>query len=377
MLVALGAGRTLVIGFRRWRAWNLAPLLRAEFGQVVFVRDVAAARALRPAPCDRLLVWGAGAPAGLDRLCADSGAGLVRIEDGFIRSVGLGSDLIVPRSLVFDRCGIYFDATRASALERLLANGDFDAALCARAADLRGLIVARALTKYNVESDAPARWDSGGRPVVLVPGQVESDASIALGAGAVRTNQALLMAARAARPDAFVVYKPHPDVMSGNRGGRLAQGAAMRIADHVETRASIIACLARSDEVHTITSLAGFDALLRGVPVVTYGAPFYAGWGLTRDMAQGHPAWARRGRALTLDALIAGALLCYPRYWDPVAGCMVAAEAALRAIASERDVIRAGPDPDRLMRGFWRRQGRKARVLARAWSSRRPRNTAY
>lgn len=359
--------RAIIIGFRRWRAWNLGPLLRAEAGQVVFVRDVAGAKALRPGPQDRVMVWGAGAPAGLDALIAGSGARLVRIEDGFIRSVGLGSDLIVPRSLVFDECGIYFDATRPSGLEQVLATGVFDAALCSRAAALRRLIVTQSLTKYNVESDAPAQWDSGGRPVVLVPGQVETDASIALGASALRTNHALLAAARTARPDAFVVYKPHPDVMSGNRRGRLAAAAAMRLADHVETRASIVACLARTDEVHTITSLAGFDALLRGVAVVTYGAPFYAGWGLTQDRAPDHPAWARRGRQLTLDALTAGALLVYPRYWDPAANRPVSAETALAAIASERDQLRAGPAPDRLMHGVWRRQARKAQVLVRAF----------
>ena len=358
--------RAIVIGFRRWRAWNLGPLLRAQFGQVRFVNDVAEARKLQPGAQDRVVVWGAAAPPGLGDLIATSGATLVRIEDGFIRSVGLGSDLIVPRSLVFDECGIYFDATRPSQLERVLANDVFDAGLCERAAALRTLIVERRLTKYNVESDAPAQWDSGGRPVVLVPGQVETDASIALGGGAIRTNHALLAAARAARPDAFVVYKPHPDVMSGNRRGRLAATAAMRLADHVETRASIISCLARTDEVHTITSLSGFDALLRGVPVVTYGAPFYAGWGLTRDAATNHPAWARRGRPLSLEALIAGALLIYPQYWDPAAQRPVVAEDALAAIAAERDALRAGPLPDRLMLGFWRRQLRKGRVLARA-----------
>ena len=276
--------RAVVIGFRRWRAWNLGPLLRAAAGHVVFARDVVAAQALRPGPQDRVMVWGAGSPAGLDALIATSGARLVRIEDGFIRSVGLGSDLIVPRSLVFDEEGIYFDATRPSRLERVLATGVFDPALCARAAALRSLIVDRSLTKYNVESDFPAQWDSGGRPVVLVPGQVETDASIALGGGTVRTNRAVLQAARAARPDAFVVYKPHPDVITGNRRGRLAADARV-LADHVETRASIIACLARTDAVHTMTSLAGFDALLRGIDVVTYGAPFYAGWGLTEDCA--------------------------------------------------------------------------------------------
>jgi capsular polysaccharide export protein len=180
----------------------------------------------------------------------------------------------------------------------------------------------------------------------------------------------LLAAAPTARPDAFVVYKPHPDVMSGNRRGRLAAHAAMQVADHVETRASIIACLAQADEVHTMTSLCGFDALLRGIAVVTYGAPFYAGWGLTDDRATNHPAWARRGRRLTLDQLTAATLLVYPRYWDPDARAFVTAEDAIEAIASERDRLRAGPAPDRLLRGFWRRQGRKARVLARAFLNR-------
>ena len=179
----------------------------------------------------------------------------------------------------------------------------------------------------------------------------------------------MLAAARAARPDAFLVYKPHPDVMAGNRRGALAMRAAMRHADHVETTTSIIACLAQADEVHTMTSLCGFDALLRGIPVVTYGAPFYAGWGLTDDRAIGHPALARRHRRLDLDQLVAASLLLYPRYWNPAAGMFVTAEAALAAIASERDALVHGPSPDRLISGFWRRQWRKAQVLARAWLS--------
>lgn len=360
------AGRTIVIGFRRWRRWNLRPLLHAASANLVFVRDVGAAQALRPGPDDRIAVWGAGEPTGLPALIADSGAALVRIEDGFIRSVGLGSDLIPPRSIVFDAAGIYFDATRASGLEHILAETAFDADQIARAAALRRAIVAQGLTKYNVETLTPPRWDSGGRPVVLVPGQVESDASIALGCGPVRTNRALLQAVRAMRPDAFVVYKPHPDVMAGNRRGRIDPNGD-GLADHVETRASILACLALAGEVHVMTSLAGFDALLRGVPVVTHGMPFYAGWGLTHDRAGDHPAAARRTRRLTLDELVAGALLVYPRYWDPAMARLTTPEAAIAAIASERDRLHASPDPERLMRGFWRRQGRKAAVLARAW----------
>ena len=55
-------------------------------------------------------------------------------------------------------------------------------------------------------------------------------------------------------------------------------------------------------------------ALLRGVAVTTHGTPFYAGWGLTRDLA---PRPSRRTRTLSLDELVAGALILYPRYLDP------------------------------------------------------------
>jgi len=59
-----------------------------------------------------------------------------------------------------------------------------------------------------------------------------------------------------------------------------------------------------------MTSLAGFEGLLRGKRVVTYGIPFYAGWGLTDDRHRSE----RRTRKLILDELVAGCLLKYPRY---------------------------------------------------------------
>jgi len=77
------------------------------------------------------------------------------------------------------------------------------------------------------------------------------------------------------------------------------------------------------DEVHTISSLTGFEALLRGLDVTCYGLPFYAGWGLTTDMdGQSLPKATylkRRQRDiyLTLEQLIYGALICYPLYRLP------------------------------------------------------------
>ncbi|MDQ1244566.1 MAG: capsular polysaccharide export protein, partial [Campylobacterota bacterium] len=42
------------------------------------------------------------------------------VEDGFIRSVSLGSDLTQPFSLVVDTQGIYFDPSTPSDLEKIL-----------------------------------------------------------------------------------------------------------------------------------------------------------------------------------------------------------------------------------------------------------------
>ena len=120
---------------------------------------------------------------------------VLRVEDGFLRSVGLGADLVQPLSWVIDGRGLHYDARRSSDLEHLLAEADFDAALLGRARALREQLVATALTKYNV---GQGHWQrpANDRPVVLVVGQVESDASLALGAPGLRSNLGLLQAVR-------------------------------------------------------------------------------------------------------------------------------------------------------------------------------------
>lgn len=201
--------------------------------------------------------------------------------------------------------------------------------------------------------------------MVLVPGQVEDDASIRFGCDTehgVHTNLGLLQAARAQFPDAFIVFKPHPDVMSGNRAGRVALTVARQWADHVEAQASVVSCIEACDVVVTMTSLTGFDALLRGRQVVVHGRPFYAGWGLTQDVL---PV-PRRERSLTLDELVAGALLHYPLYWDPLLKGYTTCEAVLRQLLAQREALAASGQLQRLRVGWLRRQWRKLLVEIRA-----------
>jgi capsular polysaccharide export protein len=359
--------RLVCVGVPRWKASNLRPILATTGGELAFVRSAQAARRLHPGAGDWFVFWGADVPAGLAKLAGECGGRLVRMEDGFVRSVGLGSDLIRPQSLVLDAEGIYFDPGQPSVLESLLNTTEFSAEELERARQVRAFIVAHQITKYNMEPRTQPAWDSRGRTVVLVPGQVEDDASIRLGSAQVKTNLALLEAVRHARPQAFIVYKPHPDVVSGNRAGKLALAGARAFADHVETDVSVVRCIEAADEVHTITSLTGFDALLRGRKVVTYGQPFYAGWGLTEDAAAGSAALARRTRRLGVDALVAGALLRYPVYWDWELRGYTTCEAVLARIVETRNALEASGQLDKLRVGLVRRQVRKLQVVARAW----------
>jgi capsular polysaccharide export protein len=301
-------------------------------------------------------VWATREPGDLAPLAAEAGVGIARIEDGFIRSVGLGADLIPGASIVVDRRGIYYDPAQASDLETLLETARFDLALCRRAAALRARIVRCGLTKYNLApSETPERTDHAGR-WILVPGQVEDDRSVRLGGGDVRGNLDLLARVRADNPDAHIIYKPHPDVEAGHRIGRVSRQDALRHADAYVANASIPALFEVVDEVCTLTSLAGFEALLRGLPVTAYGLPFYAGWGLTTDLG---PASPRRRRKLDLDELTAGALILYPLYLDPETGRRCEPEALADRLAA-RQFWKAGP-----LVGARRVQGAAVKTLRR------------
>lgn len=281
-----------------------------------------------------LLVWGM-------RELSDKaahGIRVLRMEDGFLRSVGLGTELVRPLSVVIDSRGMYFDPSRPSDLEVLLSETTFTEDMLQRAAALRQHIVRLGLTKYNVGQGTWYR-PPGIRRVILVPGQVESDASIAYGAPGIRTNYDLLRAAREHDPDAFILYKPHPDVVAGLRAKGTSEPDNFRWYDAMVSDVPMAALLKEVDEVHVMTSLSGFEALLRGKQVICYGQPFYAGWGLTVDRCP----IPRRVRRLSIDELVVGTLLLYPRYISLSRKSLVEAETVIRELARRRRTCPAIP----------------------------------
>ena len=306
------------------------PIVRKCFpdSKVIFVEKVTAV-----AEGAYIVLWGMKPlPDGLPAMVS-----VLRIEDGFIRSVGLGADLIKPLSWVMDEQGIYYDATRPSDLETLCLNTQFDDRLLERASALRLKIVASNLTKYNV---GVKQWQ---RPkhvsnVILVPGQVESDASLAYGAPVERTNMGLLRAVRSANPETYIVYKPHPDVLARLRIAGQDEDSASRWCDEVITDVGMGDLLTQVDEVHVLTSLTGFEALLRQKSVTCYGQPFYSGWGLTHDLTTN----TRRSRCLTLNQLVAVALIKYPLYLSREGKHLITPEQALDEMLSWQRTVKVG-----------------------------------
>ncbi|WP_292154668.1 capsular polysaccharide biosynthesis protein [Brevundimonas sp.] len=294
------------------------------------------------------LIWWAGKESDPIRAAAAATiAPTVRMEDGFIRSRGLGSDFHGALSVALDDQGVYYDATRPNRLESLIQAGGLDDASLARSARLRARIVEAGLSKYNIRGEAPVGWPSD-RERVLVVGQVENDKSIALGCTDIRTNSGLVEAARRDFPDAFLIYRNHPDVMAGNRPG-LLDAHALDAVDAVADDLDIIDCLNACDRLVTLTSLSGFEALMRGKAVTTYGRPFYAGWGLTDDRTGPFP---RRTTRATLDALIHAALIDYPIYVSPT-GWPCEAEDLVDALIAARDHP-VPPGPRGVIPRWWR-----------------------
>ena len=350
--------RVIAAGFSLWKRGFLPEFFGPAFAKTIFITPCSL-EAYDYQPGDIVVVWGRS---------HDDEAALVpdnvpvwRMEDGFLRSVGLGSDLRRPSSLVMDHSGIYYDGGAASDLENFLNKHDFDESDLMRGAQLKQQALASRVSKYNVGSPGELNFRDRaiGKPVLLVPGQVEGDASLQFGSPQISKNTDLLQAVRAAEPDAFIVYKPHPDVVSGNRQGAVSDAVLAACANETVVDADIIDCLDAVDGVHTMTSLTGFEALMRGVAVTTYGQPFYAGWGLTTDRL----STERRTAKLSLDALVYGVLCVYARYVAWPEGKSCGPEELVQQIsqASEsRPLARRGPI------GAIERWGRKAAYLAEA-----------
>ncbi len=263
----------------------------------------------------------------------------ITVEDGFIRSVGLGGDLFPPMSLVFDKKGIHYDYKNPSNLEDLLQTRILNDQELIRSSELIKKIKNKKISKYNLihrkNFVTKYAYKTPKKKTILVLGQVETDNSMIYGVpdGKIKkTNYSLLLKVKKDYPNYHIIYKPHPDIEKGLRSKGLDDDLIENIADSLAYKTGIEDLFSISDRVAVFTSLAGFEALLRKIPVTCYGFPFYSGWGLTEDKYSNKLLSERRTRNLTLEELVYISLIEYPYYFSLKFNCIMEIEDIINEI---------------------------------------------
>lgn len=317
------SNRLFFFGFSKWKRKFAKPFFIAKNNEIIFLDFLDCLKNIQLKENDKFFIWGKRIDYNtlkttLIKKAQDDNLlyftpKISLVEDGFIRSISLGSDLTRPFSLIVDDKGLYIDPNKPSKLEELLQNEIFDENMLNRAKNIIKILLENRFSKYNGLKHENLKINAKtGQKIILIPAQVEDDASMILGGFGLSTLD-LLKEVRSKNQDAYIIFKPHPDVLSGNRVGLKDEALILEFCDEIVKDCSIDSAIKIADEIHTITSTSGFDALLRAKKVFTYGMPFYAGWGLTKDKHK----CKRRTRKLSLEELVAGALIAYPRYINP------------------------------------------------------------
>ncbi|PLX36691.1 MAG: capsular biosynthesis protein [Hyphomicrobiales bacterium] len=332
--------QTFCVKVMFWNHAGIAAMTESPAGPTRFTNDFDEALRDAKAAGGQIIMWASRVRDDYIDACRREGVPFKRLEDGFLRSVGLGAALARGASAAFDSRGIYFDATAPSDLEYLLENADISEEDTARAARLREAVVAARLTKYNVGRHGTGVAFPEGKTGVLVTAQVSDDAGITKTlsstidcSGNENVNLQLLKAARARNPDAYIIFKPHPDVEAGLREGKVEEAVALQYADAIAADADIVGLITQCARLETISSLAGFEALIRGKHVTVHGMPFYAGWGLTEDLTTS----PRRTRKRSVDELVYCALIAYTHAVDPVTMIPCPVEVLVDRLVAMRD----------------------------------------
>ena len=323
------------INFTRWKQNHIRSFLTSGEG-LTFISSADQAIKKGFISSDKLITWASKDQSEVDKLIKEFGISPWYVEDGFIRSTGLGTDLTAPASLVLDKTGIYYDPNKPCDLETILQTKSYKDIELVRAEALKNSMLENELSKYNLGGEfkkSSLKNVKANQKIILIPGQVEDDASIKKGCIYINTNAALIKAVRDDSPDAYLIYKPHPDVVSGNRKGKVDKQTLEEFCDLVLLDASITDCLSVVDEVHTMTSLVGFEALMRDLKVVCYGLPFYSNWGLTED----RHILERRTRKLTINELVAATLIDYPLYINWQTGHFTTPEVIVKQLKEQID----------------------------------------
>ena len=208
------------------------------------------------------------------------------VEDGFLRSVGLGVEKVMPMSLIVDGSSIHFDRNRVSTIKAMAyRRQQLGEELLRRSERCIAFIKNYDIDKYNISRSPSLIELSKSEEYVLVLGQVDSDASIRYACEVPITSNQLVYLAKMRHPFSKIIYRPHPEVVRELQTDQESFKNLKRICILDDSGSSLTELL-RADEikkVYTISSLSGMESLFYNKEVYVYGSPFYSGWGLTND----------------------------------------------------------------------------------------------
>ena len=248
----------------------------------------------------------------------------VFVEEPFLRSIlspfANYADFSIYHArtgIIFDDLTCYYDATRASRME-LVINSDFelDDEQKKRVQKIIKKIIENQISKYNNQTDCFIGITRKNQPKILVVDQSYGDYSIVKGLANDNTFETMLESAITENPDADIIVKTHPDAL-----GKMSQ-RSKGYFHNVKTSGNIyrltdptnpISLIEQCDRIYVCTSQLGFEALMLGKEVHTYGMPFYAGWGLTIDAQK----CARRTRLRSVEDIFYIAYIMFSAYINP------------------------------------------------------------
>lgn len=213
-------------------------------------------------------------------------AGFLATTHSWSHSFKEGNPAYACLGYVYDDIAHYFMADYPNRLTQKLNSVETpsDEEL-ARAGRLLERIVKQRISKYNAQPMRAPAVTVGYARRVLVCDQAYADASTVYGKVGDAEFERMLLAAIVENPDAEILVKTHPDSV-WEKDKRTGYYAHLQSTGRVRILRDPVNPYVLFDLVDTVyvgTSQMGLEALFAGKKVVTFGAPFYAGWGLTDD----------------------------------------------------------------------------------------------
>lgn len=330
-------GRPTVVlaGFSNWKTWIERYFPEFNFyylghGATFPRKRLKELDILKP---KEIWIWSYKAPDFLFDYARVNSIDLRFVEDGFIRSIGLGVERTAPLSIVMDSRAMHFDRLQGSDLEDQLNNFSCrdQPELIKEAQHIYGIFEKNHISKYNQKNDEKVLPFEHYPKGILVLGQVEDDFSIKFGVDGSVTNNMLIEVASKENPNKIIYFRPHPETLRVPKSHYSNPADVVDLCEVLPKDLNLSSAFLLAEKVYTFTSLAGFEAALRGIPVRVLGAPFYAGWGFTLDEYH----FERRTRKLSPLEVFAVSYLSYPLYFNPETGARINASEAIALLAEK------------------------------------------